>query len=116
MNPQPILPRGLLIAAIGLWLATSTSAQLQFTAVSATPEQAIQLTWASMSNETYEVDETDTLETNAQGTITWNQLCTQYPSQGTNTFWLDTGNYDDAPPIVHPKYSTARFYRVVDLG
>jgi len=99
-----------------LAFATTAFSQLQFTAISATAEQAIQLTWASISNETYEIDEADTLETNAQGTITWNQLCTQYPSQGSNTFWLDTGNYVDVPAIVHPKYSTARFYRVVDLG
>jgi hypothetical protein len=116
MNRQSAHLRGVCIAAIVLWLLVNASAQLRFTAISATPEHAAMLTWASISNETYEIDEADTLETNAQGTITWNQLYTQYPSQGTNTFWLDTGNYYDVPPIVNPKYSIARFYRVVDLG
>lgn len=116
---RKIVPSRLLFASavvLGVGLAASAFAQLQFTGVSATPEQAIQINWASVSNETYKIDEADTLTTNAQGTITWNQLCTGYPSQGTNTFWLDTGNYNVVPAIVHPKLSPARFYRVVDLG
>jgi hypothetical protein len=116
MYPEKNMIRELLLFVGVCYLTFTASAQLQFTVGSVTPEQAIQLNWASMSNETYEIDEADTLETNSQGTITWNQLYTQYPSQGTNTFWLDTGNYSVVPPIVHPKYSVARFYRIVDLG
>lgn len=105
-------------AVIGLVVGASAIAQTnsQFTAIAATPEQAIQVTWTSVSNETYEIDEADTLTTNAQGTITWNELYTEYPSQGSNTFWLDTGNYYAVPAILHPKFTTNRFYRVVDLG
>jgi Family of unknown function (DUF6345)/Bacterial Ig domain len=112
-----LIPRwavGALVFFVGLM--STVLGQLEFTRISATPEGAIKLTWASISNETYEIDEADTLETNAQGTLDWNQLYTQYPSQGTNTFWLDTGNYSATPPIVHPKYSATRFYRIVDLG
>jgi hypothetical protein len=116
MNRQSAHLREVFIAAIGLWLAISASGQLQFTSISNTPEGTIQLTWASISHETYEIDEADTLETNAQGTLTWNELYTEYPSQGSNTFWLDTGNYISVPPIPNPKYMTNRFYRVVDLG
>jgi hypothetical protein len=116
--PRTAIMRVILATAVvfGLGLAATASAQLQFTGISATPEQAIQITWASISNETYEIDEADTLETNAQGTITWNLLYDDYPSQGSNTFWLDTGNYTLVPTIVHPKYTTNRFYRVVDKG
>ncbi len=89
---------------------------LNFNGITATAEGTIQISWNSTSQETYEIDEADTLTTNAQGTITWNQLYTEYPSQGTSTFWLDTGNYMQVPGIPNPKYTTNRFYRIVDLG
>ncbi len=89
---------------------------LKFTSVNATPEKAIQLHWASNTNEVYEIDETDALNTNADGTTAWNMLYNDYPSQGTNTFWLDTGDYNSVPGIPHPKYEPMRFYRVVMTG
>ncbi len=89
---------------------------LQFIKISQTDEQAIRLTWTSVSNKTYEIDEADQLGSTNGGATVWNQLYTEYPSQGTNTFWLDTGNYAATPPILHPKYMPLRFYRVVDLG
>lgn len=116
---RPIIRR-MLVAAGGLAVALPTAVfaqtNLQFTSISQTPEQAVQLMWASVSNETYEIDEADALGTNADGSTAWNQLYSGYPSQGTSTFWLDTGNYVDTPPIVHPRYSAARFYRVIDKG
>jgi Family of unknown function (DUF6345)/FlgD Ig-like domain/Bacterial Ig domain len=89
---------------------------LQFTSVSATVEGAIQLHWASQSNHVYEIDEADSLIDTNTGSTTWNDLYDDYPSQGTNTFWLDTGNYDVVPAIPHPKDSPMRFYRIVDKG
>jgi len=89
---------------------------LQFTSVNATPENAIQLHWASNPTEVYEIDYADSLIDTNTGTTTWNMLCNDYPSQGTNSFFLDTGNYYQAPIIVHPKDSPMRFYRVVLTG
>jgi len=89
---------------------------IQIIGVAPTIEQAIQLTWTSASNHTYEIDEADALATNADGSTAWNMLYNDYPSQGTNTFWLDTGNYVQAPPIVHPRFSPMRFYRIIDSG
>jgi hypothetical protein len=89
---------------------------LNFNGISATAEGAIRLSWNSTPHEVYEIDEANALDTNADGSTAWNQLYTEYPSQGTSTFWLDTGNCSVVPPIVHPKYSAARFYRIVDLG
>ena len=89
---------------------------LNFNGISANVEGAIRLSWNSTSNEIYEVDEADALGTNTDGSTAWNSLYSEYPSQGTNTFWLDTGNYDIAPAITHPKYSPMRFYRIVYAG
>ncbi len=105
---------GALVLALTINVFAQTN--LQFTAVAVTDEQAIRLTWASTNGELYEIDEADQLNSNADGTTTWNKLYDNYPSQGTNTFWLDTGNYNLAPQIVHPKYMPTRFYRIVDLG
>jgi|SRR5665213_157858 len=89
---------------------------LQFTSVNATPEKAIQLHWASNTNEVYEIDYATSLIDTNTGTITWNQLYSDYPSQGTNTFWLDAGNFQASPSVPHPKNDSLRFYRVVLTG
>ncbi len=89
---------------------------LNFNGISADVEGAIHLSWNSQSNEVYEIDEADSLIDTNTGTITWNTLYTDYPSQGTNTIIADVGNYDTTPEIVHPKLSPTRFYRVVLTG
>ncbi len=104
---------GFLAASLGHAFAQTN---LHFVKIAQTDEQAIRLTWTSVSNETYEIDEADQLGSTNGGPTVWNQLYTEYPSQGTNTFWLDTGNYTAVPVIVHPKYAPMRFYRIVDSG
>lgn len=87
----------------------------QFTGISATDEGAIRLSWTSTNHEVYQIQCAGALATNADGSTAWQILYDNYPSQGTNTFWLDTGDYLlHVPPIVHPKYSPMRFYRIVD--
>jgi Family of unknown function (DUF6345)/Bacterial Ig domain len=90
---------------------------LQFTGINRTDEGAIQLHWASQSNHVYEIDEADSLnpDTNS-GTVIWNKLYDDYPSQGTNTFIGDFGNYNLVPQILNPKDMPMRFYRIVDQG
>lgn len=85
---------------------------LNFNNVTATSEGAIRLSWNSTTNEVYEIDYADALNTNADGTTAWLPLYTDYPSHGTNTFIADAGNYDLSPEILHPKLSPMRFYRV----
>src|ERR1017187_3165882 len=89
---------------------------LQFTGVSTTDEGAIRLSWASNTNEVYQIQCADALAGNADGSTAWQTLYDDYPSQGTNTFWLDTGNYNLAPAILHPKNMPMRFYRMLDKG
>ncbi len=97
---------------------TEMSAQtnLQFTSVNVTPEKAIQLHWVSNTNEVYEIDYADALIDTNTGSITWNKLYDDFPSQGTNTFIADAGNYDYVPEIPHPRLSPMRFYRISLTG
>ncbi len=104
---------GILIASLSRSFGQTN---LQFTAVAPTDEQAIRLTWASISHEVYQIQCANELNTNADGSTAWQLLYNAYPSQGTNTFWLDTGNYNLVPQILHPKYMPMRFYRILDLG
>lgn len=101
---------GMLMASIGQGLCQNA---LQFTSVRATAEKAIQLYWASNTNEVYEVDYADQLAGNGDGSTAWNKLYEDYPSHGTNTFIADAGNYDITPQIPHPKLSPMRFYRIM---
>jgi hypothetical protein len=107
------------VLALGFLTIQPTFGQnaLKFTGVKATPEKAIQLYWASNTNELYEIDYASQLAGNSDGTTAWNKLYDDCPSQGANTFYLDTGNYDDSSPsILHPKNSPMRFYRIVKTG
>lgn len=108
----------IMVSALVLALAINAFAQtnLQFTAATATDEQAIRLAWVSQPNHVYQIQCADQLNGNADGSTAWQILYDDYPSQGTNTFWLDTGNYNLAPAILHPKYMPMRFYRTLDKG
>jgi hypothetical protein len=90
----------------------SHAQQLKFTSIRATDERAIQLRWQSESNAVYRVDYAPQLS----GAIVWNPLVDLFPSQGTNTTFLDTGQYWTEPLLPHPKDDTQRFYRVVKVG
>lgn len=113
-----IIGKTIMVSALGLALAINTYAQtnLQFTAATSTDEQAIQLSWASTNGELYQIQYANALATNSDGSTAWQTLYDNYPSQGTNTFWLDTGNYNLAPQVLHPKYMPLRFYRILDEG
>jgi hypothetical protein len=119
-STMKIIPKTIMVSALGLALATNVFAQintnLQFTAATSTDEQAIRLTWTSTNGELYQIQYANALATNSDGSTAWQTLYDDYPSQGTNTFWLDTGNYNLAPAILHPKYMPMRFYRILDKG
>jgi len=106
----------LLIAAVLLSVPAIGQTNLNFNNVAVTTEGAIRLSWNSASNEYYRVDYADSLVDTNTGSITWNTLYDDYVSQGTSTFWLDTGNYFNEPPILHPGKTTQRYYRIALLG
>lgn len=119
MKPTEIvLRKAALAGALVLAFAATVFAQTspQFTSVSQTGEQAIRLAWSSQSNHSYQIQCADQLAGNPDGSTAWQLLYDNYPSQGTNTFWLDTGNYLRLPLILHPKYMATRFYRILDYG
>ena len=103
------------LAVLSVGVATAQNT-LQFTGVSVTDEGAMRLAWASTNGELYQIQYANALATNADGSTAFQILYDNYPSQGTNTFWLDTGNYNLAPQVVHPKYMPMRFYRILDEG
>jgi hypothetical protein len=51
-----------------------------------------------------------------EGGIGWRRLYDTYPSHGTNTFWLDRGNYLVEPSVPMPRFSPMRIYRIVNKG
>lgn len=102
-----------LFLILGLLLATafcSFSQTPDLIGASVNEEGAITLRWISQTNANYQIQCADELLD--QGTV-WRMLYNNYPSHGSNTFWSDTGNYHYYPPILHPKYSAKRFYRIV---
>jgi len=108
---------GLFFSVLLTSLAVQTYGQtLQFTGIKANLEGAIRLQWASQSNQVYQVQCTDALAGNEDGTTAWRVLYDNYPSHGTNTFWLDTGDYFADPVILHPKAMPMRFYQIVNVG
>jgi hypothetical protein len=80
----------------------------KITGAKATVEHAIQLNWQSQSNLVYRIEFAEGL---SNGT-SFDTLVDYFPSQGTNTIFLDTGKYWTDPPLPHPKDDSMRFYRV----
>lgn len=105
------------IALLAAFAAGSAFAQtnLNFNWITATIEGAIHLSWNSTPGEIYQIQCADALVDTNTGTITWQMLYDNYPSHGTNTFWLDTGNYVKVPTILHPAKMPMRFYRIMNL-
>jgi hypothetical protein len=104
---------GLVLASLGQGFGQTN---LQFKSVVQTGEKTIQLTWVSTNHELYQIQYATALATNDDGSTAWQVLYDNYPSQGTNTFWLDTGNYNLSPQVVRPKDMPMRFYRILDKG
>ena len=110
--------KGILLIALLLLPFTRANAQspISITDIRATEEGAIRLHWQSDAKAIYDIQYADTLIDTNSGETTWTTLYTDYPSHGSNTFWLDTGNYFADPEIIHPKYAAARFYRIAFTG
>jgi hypothetical protein len=87
-----------------------------FNQITPNVEGAIRLSWNSTPGEVYQIQYADSLVDTNTGITTWHMLYNNYPSQGTNTFWLDVGNYLWVPPVLHPAKSPGRFYRIKDIG
>ena len=109
-----ILASCALLAAGPLTASGQTAPQI--IGVYATPEKAVQIHWTSNPREIFEIDYATSLIDTNTGATTWHKLYDNYPAHGTNTFWLDTGDYYVTPTVNHPKFDATRFYRVVLTG
>ena len=63
------------IALLFAAVAAQSQTNIQFTSINVTDEGAIQLRWSSQSNELYEIDEADSLNST---NVTWNMLYDGY--------------------------------------
>ena len=113
MNARNQLTTVLMGGVLTLASALNSNAQLQFTGIKASDETAIKLNWNSQSNAVYRIEFLADLNDSSNA---WTTLYGDYPSHGTNTFWLDTGDYSRTPYVLHPKNTTNRFYRMVKVA
>ncbi len=113
MNTTKYNAGGVTMMLFAFSLLTSTDGQsLRFTGMGVVEGGAIRLHWQSQSNAIYRIDYASALSK----PVAWNVLCSNYPSQGTNTMLTDTGNSNPAMPAAVPSAAPARFYRVVQTG
>jgi hypothetical protein len=101
---------GLLICGAAFAQTTNPPVFLGTTADSA---GAVGLQWESQTNLVYRIDYATEL---SNPTTQWQTLYEDYPSQGTNTIWKDTGVDTGFNPVPHPNDAAKRFYRVVVTG
>jgi len=103
MKSVQILVMVVFLLLMAAWVQAQTNT-LKFTATKATDERAIQLRWQSKTNAVYRLEYT----TQLSDSIAWDTLVDFFPSQGTNTVFLDTGKYWTEPALPHPKDDTQR--------
>ena len=113
MNVKNQLSLVLLGCIFTLAQESNSKAQLKFTSIKPNEETAIKLNWNSQSNTVYRIEFLPDLSDPNED---WKTLYGDYPSHGTNTFWLDTGDYSRTPYVLHPKFTTNRFYRMVKVA
>src|SRR6266496_3460213 len=112
MNTQQILfLTGLTLSVVAGAFGQTTN--LQFLNTGLTVERVPILFWQSQPNAIYRIEYSSAL---VSSNTVWQTLYDEYPSHGTNSFIADAGNYDMTPEVRHPKFSTARFYRVALVG
>ena len=80
---------------------------------SATNNGAFSWSFPSVTNGLYRIDYTTQL---TNPVSSWTPLATNYPTQGTNTRYLDTGQSAVTPAIPNPGHDPQRFYRVALAG
>jgi len=110
MKSIQILVMVVFLLLMAAWVQAQTNT-LKFTATKATDERAIQLRWQSKTNAVYRLE----YATQLSDSIAWDTLVDYFPSQGTNTVFLDTGKYWTEPALPHPKDDTQRYYRIVQI-
>lgn len=104
------LARSLLTTMLLTWLSVSistTKADVEVEAVQVTPDSSVQVRWKGQTGLVYRVEYTPQL---SSSTI-WKPITEELPSQGTNSLWLDAGEFWRG--VDHPRGQTNRFYRIV---
>jgi len=93
--------------------AFGQSTNLQIISTTVGDERSISIKWQSESNAVYQIEYASEL---VHSNTAWTVLYEDYPSHGTNTFWLDTGDYSQIPALPYPRRAPMRFYRVAMAG
>ncbi len=114
-TPVPFFRKLLAVLSCVFYLVASASAQEAplLKNVKTIWDGAIQLYWQSESNAVYRIEYATEL---LDSSTSWNVLYDDYPSHGTNTFWMDNGDYTQTPAIPPPRYKPMRFYRIANKG
>lgn len=105
-----------IIAAVALCFVAASvvqGASLQIISAKVGDDRAISIKWESESDAVYRIDYASEL---VNSNTLWQLLYEDYPSHGTNSFWMDNGDYAQEPPIKRPKDGPKRFYRIAKTG
>ena len=95
-----VLGRLTAVTIFGCCLITCNApAQLQVTDVKLTEEGAIRLSWRSETNTLYRIQYASEIADETE----WQTLTDWYPSHGSNSFALDTGDFFRTPYVLHPR-------------
>lgn len=105
--------------AIMLFLACLAHGQTQtnlLVTVVNTADSTKIVSWNSTPGATYTLESTETLDPPGLAQARWVTREVEYPSQGTNTVWMDVGDPTWIPRLHHPRLGLSRFYRVIQTG
>jgi hypothetical protein len=82
----------------------------------AAADHTIKIGWNSETNAVFQVESADSLsDVGAQG-LQWVIRDADWGSKGTNAEWMDVGDPQWLPRILHPRFQPQRFYRIKKIG
>lgn len=118
MNCIPrLLPGSLWLLLAVVTVPVVSGAQTNFALrIHSETDQAKVVSWDSAPGILYTVESAEDLGPASLQELKWVTREVEYPSQGTNTIWMDVGDPTWIPRLHHPRLNFKRFYRVVETG
>ena len=112
-----IIMKGIIIGA-AVFASLVSYAQTNYVIQSpiAAADHTIKFRWNSESNAIFQVESADSLtDLGAQG-LQWVIRDADCGSKGTNAEWMDVGDPQWLPRILHPRFQPQRFYLIKKIG
>lgn len=111
-----IIRKGIIGTALSAGLCSYAQTNYVIQTPIAAADHTIKIRWNCETGAVFQVQSADSLtDLGAQG-LQWVIRDSDCDSKGTNAEWMDFGDAQWLPRVLHPRFQPQRFYRVAKIG